>query len=116
MGRKVEVGAVCEPVELFVPKREFKFEIDGALGIMRTVAVGYFELGRLCSINTYRGKPSMHFEAPIFERFCPIVRSDKILDLHLLELARTEDEITRCDFVAKRLADLGDTERQLRME
>ena len=35
------------------------------------------------------------------------------LDLHLLELARAEGVVARVDLVAKRLADLGDAERQL---
>ena len=40
-------------------------------------------------------------------------RPDEVLDLHLLELARPEGEVARRDLVAKRLADLGDAERQL---
>src|SRR5258707_6734074 len=39
-------------------------------------------------------------------------RAHKILHLHLLELARAKNEIARGHFVAKRLADLRDTERQ----
>src|SRR4029078_3229596 len=35
------------------------------------------------------------------------------LHLHLLELARPEDEVARRDLVAERLADLGDPERRL---
>src|SRR5205807_2358961 len=35
------------------------------------------------------------------------------LDLHLLELAAAEGVVPRVDLVAERLADLGDTERQL---
>src|SRR4029077_3672665 len=34
-------------------------------------------------------------------------------DLHLLELAASEDEVARCNFVAKRLSDLGDSKRNL---
>ncbi len=36
---------------------------------------------------------------------------DKVLDLHLLELPRAENEVAGSDLVAERLADLGDTER-----
>src|SRR5215211_5277550 len=57
-------------------------------------------------------------------RFMPLVvahlagledfgRLDEIFDLHLLELARAEDEIARSYLVAKRLADLRYAERQL---
>jgi hypothetical protein len=38
---------------------------------------------------------------------------DEVFHLHLLELARAEDEVARGDLVAERLADLGDAERQL---
>jgi hypothetical protein len=40
-------------------------------------------------------------------------RPHEELDLHLLELAHPEDEVTRGDLVAKGLADLGDAEGQL---
>src|SRR5207247_901631 len=43
----------------------------------------------------------------------PVVRVDEELDLHLLELARAEDEVAGRDLVAKGLADLRDAERQL---
>ena len=43
-----------------------------------------------------------------------VVRRDEVLDLHLLELARAEDEVARRDLVAERLADLRDPERHLR--
>ena len=41
-----------------------------------------------------------------------IISPAKILDLHLLELARSKDEIARRHFVAKRLPDLRDPEGQ----
>src|SRR5205814_6853824 len=40
-------------------------------------------------------------------------RLDEELNLHLLELARAEDEVAGGDLVAERLADLRDAERQL---
>mmetsp|Transcript_25446 Transcript_25446/g.84160 ORF Transcript_25446/g.84160 Transcript_25446/m.84160 type:complete len:392 (+) Transcript_25446:484-1659(+) len=40
-----------------------------------------------------------------------IVGRDEILDLHLLELARAEDEVARSDFIAKSFSNLSDTER-----
>ena len=40
-------------------------------------------------------------------------RRHEELDLHLLELARAEDEVARRDLVAERLADLRDPERRL---
>src|SRR5579885_1334762 len=37
----------------------------------------------------------------------------KVLQLHLLELTRAEDEVARRDLVAKAASDLGDAEGQL---
>src|SRR5690606_10507065 len=42
-----------------------------------------------------------------------LVGRDEELDLHLLELARAEDEVAGRDLVAERLADLADAERRL---
>src|SRR3954462_13111218 len=42
-----------------------------------------------------------------------LVRRYEVLHLHLLELARAEDEVSGRDLVAKRLADLRDAERRL---
>jgi hypothetical protein len=45
-----------------------------------------------------------------------ISRIDKVLYLHLLELAGTECEVAGRDFISKSLADLGDTKRESGME
>src|SRR5688572_20037066 len=42
-----------------------------------------------------------------------LLRVDEKLHLHLLELTRAENEVSRRDLVAERLADLGDAERNL---
>ena len=42
-----------------------------------------------------------------------LVRRHEVLHLHLLELARAEDEVAGRDLVAERLADLRDPERRL---
>jgi hypothetical protein len=50
---------------------------------------------------------------PVLEPLHVRPRLDEELHLHLLELARTKDEVSGCDLVAKRLADLGNAERDL---
>mmetsp|Transcript_13513 Transcript_13513/g.24190 ORF Transcript_13513/g.24190 Transcript_13513/m.24190 type:complete len:388 (+) Transcript_13513:1441-2604(+) len=53
---------------------------------------------------------------PLFVKRSPhllISRRDEVLDLHLLEFPRSKDEVSRGDFVSKRLADLCDPERDL---
>src|ERR1041384_6266318 len=48
--------------------------------------------------------------APVFVPLARCIRMAEELDLHLLELARSECEIPRRNFVAETLAHLGDAE------
>src|SRR5207245_11654033 len=50
---------------------------------------------------------------PVLVPLLVAARLDEELHLHLLELARSEDEVARRDLVAERLADLADAERDL---
>src|SRR5580700_1983446 len=50
---------------------------------------------------------------PVLEPARRIVGRHEELHLHLLELARAEDEVARSDLVPERLADLRDPERRL---
>ena len=50
---------------------------------------------------------------PVLVPLLGLVRRDEELDLHLLELARAEDEVAGRDLVAEGLADLRDPERRL---
>ena len=50
---------------------------------------------------------------PVLVPLLRLVRRDEVLHLHLLELARAEDEVAGGDLVAERLADLRDSERRL---
>jgi len=51
---------------------------------------------------------------PLLVAFVPVgILVDEILHLHLLKLARAEDEVARRDLVAERLANLRNAERQL---
>ena len=58
-------------------------------------------------------QPFLHGGQPRLERFGRLVRSDEVLDLHLLELEQAEDEVARRNLVPKRLSDLGDAKRHL---
>ncbi len=57
--------------------------------------------------------PPLPLVEPVLEPLLGVVGVAEELELHLLELAGAEDEVARRDLVAKRLADLGDAERQL---
>ena len=45
-----------------------------------------------------------------------MLRINEVLNLHLLKLAATEDEVARCNFITKCLALLSDTKRQIRIK
>ena len=57
--------------------------------------------------------PAQALLTPVLEPLGALVGRHEELHLHLLELARTEDEVAGRDLVAERLADLGDPERRL---
>ena len=56
---------------------------------------------------------SQHRSIHLLEPLLVGARLDEELDLHLLELAGAEDEVSRRDLVAEGLADLADAERRL---
>src|SRR6266508_1847473 len=57
--------------------------------------------------------PAVALVDPVAEPLPGLVRRDEVLHLHLLELARAEEEVARRDLVAEGLADLRDAERRL---
>src|SRR6266566_339072 len=57
--------------------------------------------------------PAISLVDPVVEPVARLVRRNKVLHLHLLELARAKEEVAGCDLVTERLADLRDTERRL---
>ena len=56
--------------------------------------------------------PALALLQPVREPFLGLRRRHEVLHLHLLELARAEDEVPGRDLVAKRLAHLRDPERR----
>src|SRR5687767_15561373 len=57
------------------------------------------------------GVPLTPTRQPFVEETWRVIRTAEVLHLHLLELARAEDEVPRRDLVAERLPDLRDAER-----
>src|ERR1035437_7696380 len=58
------------------------------------------------------GVPALTLSQPVCEPLLSFGRRHEVLHLHLLKLARAEDEVTGCDLVTERLANLGDSERR----
>ncbi len=116
MRLEVEVGAVRDALELGelrAAEVEAVLDVDGALRVVRELLLRVLEeaqvLGR---------EPEV--EVPVQPRLEPVLVPllvgaglDEELHLHLLELARAEDEVAGRDLVAEGLADLADAERRL---
>src|SRR6185436_14927544 len=58
------------------------------------------------------GVPLTPSREPLVEEARRVIGTAEVLHLHLLELARAEDEVPRRDLVAERLPDLRDAERE----
>ena len=68
---------------------------------------------QVVGLDAELGVPAHPLVHPVLVPLAGVVGRDEELHLHLLELARAEDEVARRDLVAERLADLGDPERRL---
>src|SRR5690606_30805334 len=108
MPGQVEVRAVVDPLELLPAERELVLDVVRALGVMR-------QLVRLVLVEPQPLTPDPQRRHPLHPPLTPVLepllvraRLHEELHLHLLELARPEDEVARRDLVAERLADLRD--------
>src|SRR5579863_174400 len=59
--------------------------------------------------------PLVTLVAPVLEPSLGVVGWDVVLELHLLELPRPENEVAGSDLVAERLADLSRAKRRLQV-
>ena len=75
--------------------------------------VEFFARAQSLALNAEFGVPPDSSVPPILVPRHRLGRMAEELDFHLLELARTKRVVPRIDLVTKRLADLGDAERNL---
>src|ERR1044072_6603928 len=81
---------------------------------MRQLLVRNFVEFEILAIDAESAKPFQVLFDPVVDQLGVFGSwPDKILHLHLLEFARSQDEISRSHFVSERLSDLCDTKRQL---
>ena len=110
---EIVIGSVRDTPELAPAKREGELEIGGCLRIeaelLRRVISGTKHILR----DTQLQQPVKAELLPVCEPLEVRIRLTEELELHLLELSRTEGEVTRCDLVTEGLTDLTDTERKL---
>src|SRR5690606_21693512 len=78
------------------------------------IVLRHFQFADMFALETQIVEPLPDILAPGLEQVLPLAFADKILYLHLFELAHAEKEVAGSDLIAESLADLGDAERQLR--
>ncbi|EOD65990.1 putative transcriptional regulator [Amycolatopsis vancoresmycina DSM 44592] len=115
--RQVEVGAVRDALEL-APlltgvEREPVLDVDGALRVVRELFLRVLVVAQVVGLDAEVRVPLRALVDPVLVPALVLARLDEELHLHLLELARPEDEVARRDLVAEGLADLADAERRL---
>src|SRR6058998_2011180 len=96
-----------------VGEREQIFDVRGADRIVGQLLLALLAWPEPIRLDPQLGVPRLAHVAPILVPLHGFRWMTEELDLHLLELAATERVVARIDLIAERLADLGDTERQL---
>src|SRR5262249_2461690 len=110
---QIEVGPVGDTLELGPAEGKLVLDVDAALRVVRELVRAVRSLPQPFACDAEIEVPAHPLCAPVIEPPIVLARPHEVLELHLLELARTEEEVPRSDLVAERAADLGDTEGQL---
>src|SRR5215813_3331139 len=100
-------------LQVFSFRKETILNIDGAFGVVGQLFAGLFVETQVVRRDPQRNEPLMTVVDPLLMSSFVLARAHEILHLHLLKLASAKDEISRRYFVAKRLANLRNTEWQL---
>ena len=109
---EVVVGAVGDALELLRAERKGIEKVVGALGVEGAVFFRDIEDGDFAPGDADGFVPGKAVGQPLIEPFLPFCRGDEEFNLHLLEFTGSEGEVAGVDFIAERLADLGDSERE----
>ena len=111
---QVEVAAVGDPLELGPAHREQVLDVGGRARVVRELVGAVLAQPQVVGADPELRVPAHPLVHPVLgATSSAVVGRDEELHLHLLELARAEDEVAGRDLVAERLADLGDAERRL---
>src|SRR5450755_2778679 len=116
MNGQVVITPVRDSFEL-APLRalepEAVFDVDRALGVVRQLLLRVLVQPQHVRTKTQPHIPREPSVDPVLMPLFVAARLDEELHLHLLELARAEDEVSRRDLVAETLTLLRDAERRL---
>ena len=110
---QVEVAAVGDALELRPAHREEVLDVRGRARVVRQLVGAVLAQPQLVLADAELLVPAHALVHPVHVPLRGVGGRGEELDLHLLELARAEDEVAGRDLVAERLADLGDPEGRL---
>ena len=110
---EVEVGAVGDPLELGPREGEPVLDVAARLRVVGELVGPVRAHAESLRRETEVGVPAQALFAPVFEPGVVLAGPHEELELHLLELARPEEEVAGRDLVAERLPDLRDAEGDL---
>src|SRR5207249_6185206 len=113
VARQIEVRAVVNALELLPAERKFVLDVVRVLGVMGELFLGMLVKAQLLRPDAQTPQPLHPLLTPELEPLEVRARLDEELHLHLLELARAEDEVPGRDLVTERLPDLRDAEGDL---
>src|SRR5437667_2556922 len=110
---EIEVGAVRDAFELGPAEREGVLDVDARLGVVRELVATVRPQPQPVTLDVEARVPLQARRPPVVVPLLVLAGTDEELELHLLELARAEEEVARGDLVAERAPDLGDAEGEL---
>src|SRR5262249_37933008 len=110
---EVEVAAVRDPLELGPPERERVLDVDARLRVVRQLVGAVRPETEPGTCDPESDVPLQALVLPVVEPALIVTRTNEELELHLLELACAEEEVSGRDLVAEGAPDLSDAERQL---
>src|SRR5438309_1245242 len=110
---QVVIGSVVDALELVPPERERELDVRRGRRVVRALVVRVVAEPQLLRRDPLLDMPRETRFLPLIVEAQGLRGTREVLHLHLLELARAEDEVARGDLVAERLANLCDPEREL---
>ena len=113
MACEVVVGSVVYTLQLLEAHREFILDVVCALCVMSQLIWTVLVPAELVLTDTHLLVVVPPLASPVLEPFHVILWLYKVLHLHLLELAGSEDEVLGNNLVTECFSNLGNTERNL---
>src|SRR3990172_4188110 len=109
---QVVIGPIGDPLQLSPAPGELILDIKSGHGVVRPFLVLVLAELEIFLLHSQLAVPLYPLLLPVLEPLIGLLWLAEPLQLGLLKLPRTEDEIPGGDFIAKGLADLGNSKRK----